>query len=210
MTQTEKTLGLHFTLSSKLPVKLVEALEGGGWCRPHRGCQVKERRSHRQSREQRVSMTTKLQLSIIIINLRVAHSPGPFLEGRRLQWEAGAGDSLSLWVTPGLAALRAWAIQGWGAPLSWAKIPPGVTLPPSTASTSSKLSLRGSGGQGLSRGHWTHLTWCQSTASLDLRTRNTEFSRAPVEVGVDQGERGVVAETAKPPDPILPHSGHKE
>ena len=150
MTEVEKTLGLHFTLFSKLPPKLVETLEGGGWCHPHHSCQVKEQRSHRQSREQRVSMTTELQLSIIIINLRVAHSPGPFLEGRRPQWEAGAGDSLSLWVTPGLGAFRAWAIQGWGAPLNWAKIPPGVTLPPSTALTSSKLSLGGSGGQGLS------------------------------------------------------------
>lgn len=81
MTEIEKTLGLHFTLSSKLPPKLVETLQGGGWCHPRHGCQVKERWSHRQSREQRVSMTTELQLSIVIINLRVAHSPDPSWKG---------------------------------------------------------------------------------------------------------------------------------
>lgn len=81
--------------------------------RPHRGCQV-QAAVPQAEREQRVSMTTKLQLSIIIINLRVAHSPGPFLEGGGCSGKQGLGDSLSLWVTPGLAALRAWAIQGWG------------------------------------------------------------------------------------------------
>ena len=46
---------------------------------PGCSCQVEELRSHRRSRAQWVSMTTKLQLSIIIINFRVDHSAGPFL-----------------------------------------------------------------------------------------------------------------------------------
>lgn len=45
------------------------------------GCshQVEELRSQRRSCARRVSMTTKLQLSIIIITFGVDHSPGPFL-----------------------------------------------------------------------------------------------------------------------------------